>query len=173
MSISASVVRRACKDEASGRFRNRNGAPTNREHTGSNPMRYMILVKATPDTEAGALPEQALIAEMATYHEELAKAGVLLDANGLQPTSQGFRIRYQGGKRAVVDGPFTATNELVAGYTVIQVKTRAEAVEWAKRFPAPTGEKEAEIEVRQLYELEDFGSDSMERFREMPSTTKK
>ena len=137
-------------------------------------MRFMIIVKATDDSEAGMKPEEKLIAAMASYHEELARAGVLLDANGLQPSSNGFRVRYEGGKRVgLVDGPFAETKELVAGYTVIQVKSRAEAVEWAKRFPAPMGEQDAEVEVRQLYELEDFGSDSMDRFRGMPSTTKR
>jgi hypothetical protein len=137
-------------------------------------MRFMIIVRATKDTEAGVRPSEKLIAAMAGYHEELVRVGVLLDANGLQPSSKGFRVRYKGGKRAaLVDGPFAETKELIAGYTVIQVKSRAEAVEWAKRFPAPMGEQDAEIEVRQLYELEDFGSDSMERFRDMPSTTKK
>jgi hypothetical protein len=136
-------------------------------------MRFMIIVKATDDSEAGAKPEEKLMAALASYHEELARAGVLLDANGLQPSSKGFRVRYAGGKRVgLVDGPFTETKELVAGYTVIEVKSRAEAVEWTKRFPAPMGGKDAEIEIRQVYELEDFGGDSMSRFRDLPSTTK-
>jgi hypothetical protein len=130
-------------------------------------MRFMIIVKATRDTEAGAKASDELIADMAAYHEELAKAGVLLDGNGLQPTSKGFRVRHSGGRRTVVDGPFTESKELIAGYTVIEVKTRADAVEWAKRFPSPYGRGvDAEIEVRQLYELEDLGtSDQLERFR--------
>jgi hypothetical protein len=137
-------------------------------------MRFMIIVRATEDSEAGLRPAQSLVAAMASYHEELVRAGVLLDANGLQPSANGFRVQYEGGKRAaVIDGPFAETKELIAGYTVIQVKSRAEAVEWAKRFPAPMGERDAEIEVRPLYELEDFGSDSMERFRDTPSTTQK
>ncbi|HUG23734.1 YciI family protein [Piscinibacter sp.] len=132
-------------------------------------MRFMILVKATPNTEAGVLPEEGLIAAMADYHEQLAKAGVLLDASGLQPSSQGWRIRYQGGHRHVIDGPFTESKELIAGYTVIQVRSREEALEWTRRFPAPMGEREsAEIEVRQLCELDDFGAcDALDRFREM------
>ena len=114
-------------------------------------MRFMIIVRATKDSEAGSTPDEKLVAAMASYHEELVRAGVLLDANGLQPSSKGFRVRYEGGKRlGVVDGPFAETKELIAGYTVIQVKSRAEAVEWAMRFPAHTGEKDAEIEVRQL-----------------------
>ena len=120
-------------------------------------MRFMILVKATRDSEAGKQAPERLFAEMATYHEELAKAGVLLDGSGLQPSSKGWRIRYSGDKRAVLDGPFAETKELVAGYTMIQTKTREEAFEWARRFPNPSLDHgEAEIEVRQLYELEDF-----------------
>jgi hypothetical protein len=100
-------------------------------------MRFMIIVKGNNDTEAGKMPPESLFAEMASYHEELVKAGVLLDASGLQPTSRGFRIKYSSGKRSVIDGPFTESKELIAGYTLIQVKTREEAMEWAKRFPAP------------------------------------
>jgi hypothetical protein len=135
----------------------------------------MILVKATRDTEAGAMPEEKLITDMADYHEQLSKAGVLLDASGLQPSSKGARIKYSGGKRTIVDGPFAETKELVAGYTVIQVKSREEAMEWAKRFPSPHGENaDGEIEIRQLYEIEDFGdSEAMERFREMGVGTEK
>jgi hypothetical protein len=137
-------------------------------------MRFMIMVKATSDTEVGKMPEEKLIAAMAAYHEELAKAGVLLDASGLQPTSKGWRVKYTGGKRAVIDGPFTETKELIAGYTIIQVKSREEALEWTKRFPNPVGEgAEAEIEVRQLFELEDFGpSDAVERFRDIEARKK-
>lgn len=132
-------------------------------------MRFMIIVKATKDSEAGVMPEESLIAEMAKYHEELQKAGVLLDASGLQSSSKGWRIKYSGGKRTVVDGPFTETKDLIAGYTFIHVKSREEALEWTKRFPNPAiGGKDCEIEVRQLFELEDFGpSDAIERFREM------
>ncbi len=122
-------------------------------------MKFMIIVKATPDSEAGRWPEDAekLFQLMATYHEELAKAGVLLDASGLQPSSKGWRIRYEGDKRRVIDGPFAETKELIAGYTIIQVRNREEALEWTRRFPNPIREGEAcEIEVRQLYEMEDF-----------------
>ncbi len=138
-------------------------------------MRFMIIVKATKDTEAGAIPEETLFAAMAKYHEELVKAGALLDASGLQPSSKGWRIKYAGGKRTVVDGPFSEAKELIAGYTLIQVKSKEEAVEWARRFPNPAREgAEAEIEVRQLFELEDFGpSEAVERFREMGVGTKK
>jgi hypothetical protein len=132
-------------------------------------MRFMIVVKATRDSELGVMPEEKLIAEMATFHEELAKAGVLVDASGLQPSSKGWRIRYSGGKRAVTDGPFAETKELIAGYTIIQVKSREEALEWTKRFPNPAiGGKDGEIEVRQFFELEDFGpSKAVDRFREL------
>jgi hypothetical protein len=132
-------------------------------------MRFMIIVKATKDSEAGAMPEEKLIATMAKYHEELVKAGALLDASGLQPSSKGWRIKYSGDKRTFVDGPFAETKELIAGYTLIQAKSRQEAIEWTRRFPNPAGDgKEAEIEVRQLFELEDFGpSEAVERFREM------
>ncbi|HZP94341.1 MAG TPA: YciI family protein [Burkholderiales bacterium] len=138
-------------------------------------MRFMIIVKATKDSEAGVMPEEKLIAEMANYHEELAQAGALLDASGLQASSKGWRIKYSGQKRTFVDGPFAETKELIAGYTIIQAKSRQEAVEWTKRFPNPAGDgKEGEIEVRQLFELEDFGpSDAVERFREMGIGTDK
>ena len=120
-------------------------------------MRFMILVKATRDSEAGKQPSETLFAEMAAYHEALAKAGVLLDGSGLQPSSKGWRIRYSGDKRTIVDGPFAEAKELVAGYTTIQTKTREEALEWARRYPNPAIDRgEAEIEVRQLFELEDF-----------------
>jgi hypothetical protein len=104
---------------------------------------------------------------MADYHEQLAKAGVLLDANGLQPSSKGWRIRYSGGRQTLLDGPFTETKELVAGYTIIQVKSREEALEWARRFPNPH-HQEGEIEIRPMFELEDFGtSEAVDRFREL------
>ncbi|QKO22705.1 YciI family protein [Rhodoferax sp. BAB1] len=124
-------------------------------------MRYMIIVKATPASETGVFPPNMaeLMAVMETFHEELARAGVLLDATGLAPTSQGWRIRYEGGKRQVIDGPFAESKELIAGYTLIQVRSREEALEWTRRFPNPVGEgMAAEIEVRRLYEMEDFAA---------------
>jgi hypothetical protein len=135
----------------------------------------MIIVEANKDSEAGVMPEEKLIGEMASYHEELAKASALLDGSGLQPTSRGWRIKYSGGNRTLIDGPFAETKELIAGYTIIQAKSRQEAIEWSKRFPNPAGDgKEAEIEVRQLFELEDFGpSQAVERFREMEVAKKK
>jgi hypothetical protein len=138
-------------------------------------MRFMIIVKATKESEAGVMPEEKLIAAMATFHEELAKSGALLDASGLQPSSKGWRVKYSGGKTSVIDGPFTETKELIAGYTIIQVKSRAEALELTKRFPNPAiGGKDGEIEVRQFFELEDFGpSEAVDRFREMNIGNKK
>jgi hypothetical protein len=139
-------------------------------------MRFMIVVKATKDSEAGKFPpeKERMFAAMTTYHEELAKAGLLLDASGLQPSSKGWRVKYTGGKRTVIDGPFTEAKELIAGYTIIQAKSRDEALEWTKRFPNPVGEgAEAEIEVRQLYELDDLGaSDAIERFRKLVARKK-
>jgi len=130
-------------------------------------MRFMIIVKASKDSERGLMPSEDLLATMADYHQELAKAGVLLDANGLHPTSRGWRIKYRGAKRSIIDGPFAETKELIAGYTIIQVKSREEALEWARRFPNPH-EEDGEIEIRQLFELEDFTQgEAIERFREM------
>ena len=132
-------------------------------------MRFMIIVKATKDSEKGVMPTEKLIGEMQKYHEELQKAGVLLDASGLKPSSTGWRVKYSGTKRTVIDGPFTESKELIAGYTIIQVKSREEAMEWARRYPNPSIDGgAAEIEVRQFFELEDFSpSESIERFREM------
>ena len=132
-------------------------------------MRFMIIVKATAASEAGQMPDEPLLAAMAEYHEQLAKAGVLLDGSGLQATSKGWRIKYSGERRTVIDGPFTETKELVAGYTLIQVRSRDEALEWTRRFPNPAGAGlDAEIEVRQMFELDDFTpGEAMDRFREM------
>ncbi len=132
-------------------------------------MRFMMIVKANKDTEAGVMPDEKLIGAMTKYNEELQKAGVLLDLTGLQPSSKGARIKFSGGKRTVVNGPFTDAKDLIAGYWLIQVKSREEAIEWAKRAPAPHGEgKEGEIEIRQLLELEDFGeSKAIDRAREL------
>jgi len=121
-------------------------------------MKFMILVKATTDSETGVMPTDALISEMADFHEEMAKAGVLVDGAGLKRSAEGWRIKYsKGGKRAVVDGPFTETKELVAGYTIIDVKSREEALAWTKRYPNPSIDGgECEIEVRPFFSLEDF-----------------
>jgi hypothetical protein len=130
-------------------------------------MRFMIIVKATPESEAGVMPEEPLMAAMAEYHEQLAKAGVLLDAHGLQPSAKGWRVVYdkQGGRR-IVDGPFAETKELIAGYTLIQVRSREEALEWSRRFPSPFPGCECHVELRQLFELEDFGQgDAADRLK--------
>ena len=132
-------------------------------------MRFMIVVKATKESEAGVMPDEQMLTDMAKYHEELQKAGVLLDASGLQASAKGWRIKYSGQKRTLVDGPFAEAKELIAGYTMIQVKSKDEAMEWARRFPNPALDgTEGEIEVRQLFELDDFGpSEAVDRFRKM------
>jgi hypothetical protein len=119
-------------------------------------MRFMVMVKATKDSEAGTMPSEELLGAMAKFNEEMVKAGVMLDGNGLHPSSKGARVRFAGAKRAVIDGPFAETKELVAGYWILQCKSLAEAVEWIKRCPNPH-EEDSEIEIRQLFELEDFG----------------
>ena len=130
-------------------------------------MRFMVLVKANEDSEAGVMPSEHMLAEMQKFNEELVKAGVMVGGDGLHPSSNAARIKFSGDERTVVDGPFTETKELIAGYTLIQVKTREEAMEWTRRFPDPHVH-DGEIEVRQLYELEDLGpSPSIERFREI------
>jgi hypothetical protein len=121
-------------------------------------MRFMVLVKATRDSEAGVLPDQKLFTEMGKFNEELVKAGVLLAAEGLHPSSKGARVRFSGGKRTVIDGPFTETKELIAGFWLWQVKSKEEAIEWVRRCPNPTG-AEGEIEIRQVFEPEDFGAE--------------
>ena len=137
-------------------------------------MRFMVIVKATKDSEAGQMPTEEGLAAMAKFNEDLVKAGVMLDGNGLQPSSKGARIRFAKSKlgdttnkRTVIDGPFAETKELVAGYWLIQVKSKAEAIEWMKRCPSPHDE-ECEIEIRQVFELEDFGaSDAVEHHRRL------
>lgn len=120
-------------------------------------MRFMMMVRATADSEAGIMPGEDLIAAMTKYNEEMAKAGVLLDLAGLQPSSKGARIKFSGNERSVIDGPFAETKELIAGYWMIKVNSKEQAIEWAKRCPAPHGEgAEGEIELRQVFELDDF-----------------
>src|SRR5207244_4381081 len=127
-------------------------------------MRFMMIVKANKDSEAGKMPSEELLSAMGKYNEELAKAGALLDLSGLQPSSKGARVRFSGGKPSVTDGPFAETKELVAGYWLIKVKSKEEAVDWAKRVPF----KEGEVELRQLFELEDFEpSAAVDRAREL------
>lgn len=119
-------------------------------------MRVMVMIKATKDTEAGVMPSQELLTQMGNYNEELVKAGVMLAGEGLHPTSRGARVKFSGAKRSVIDGPFAETKELIAGYWLWQVNSLEEAIEWVKRCPNPTGE-ESEIEIRPLFEAEDFG----------------
>jgi hypothetical protein len=125
----------------------------------------MVMVKATEESEAGAMPSQELLAEMGKFNEELVRAGVLLAADGLQPSSKGARVRFSGDKRTVIDGPFAETKELIAGYWIWQVKSKDEAIEWAKRIPNPTGEQ-GEVEIRQVFEADDFGPELTPELRE-------
>jgi hypothetical protein len=123
-------------------------------------MRVMVFIKANQDTEAGVMPSEQLLTEMGKFNEELVKAGVMLDGEGLHPSSKGKRVRFSGGKKTVIDGPFTEAKELVAGYWLWQVKSIEEAVEWAKRMPDPLEPgAEAEVEIRPVFEAEDFGAE--------------
>lgn len=128
-------------------------------------MRFMVIVKATKDSEAGVLPSEKLLAEMGKFNEELVKAGVLLAGEGLQPSSKGARVRFAGKKRTVMDGPFAETKELIAGFWLWQVKSLEEAIEWVKRCPNPF-EGESEIEIRQVFEADDFGAEFTPELRE-------
>ena len=129
-------------------------------------MRFMVIVKATKDSEAGKMPSEELLSAMAKFNEEMVKAGVMLDGNGLQPSSKGARVRFSGDKRRVIDGPFAETKELVAGYWILQCKSLAETIEWIKRWPALDGDGEVEIEIRQVFEAEDFGAEFTPELRE-------
>jgi hypothetical protein len=126
----------------------------------------MILVKADKNSEAGVLPDEKLLTEMGKFNEELVKAGVMLAGEGLQPSSKGARVKFSGSKRTVIDGPFAETKELIAGYWLWQVKSKEEAVEWVKRCPNPFPGTESEIEIRQLFEAEDFGAEFTPELRE-------
>jgi len=128
-------------------------------------MRFMIIVKASKDSEAGVMPSEKLLAEMGKFNEELAHAGVLLAADGLHPTSKGARVKFSGNTRTVVDGPFTETKDLIAGFWLWNVKSKAEAIEWVKRCPNPHNE-DSEIEIRQVFEAEDFGAEFTPELRE-------
>jgi hypothetical protein len=129
-------------------------------------MRFMVMVKATKNSEAGVLPSRDLLAEMGRFNEELLKAGIMLAGEGLRPSSEGARVRFGGGKRTVIDGPFTETNELVAGFWLWQCKSKQEALEWVKRCPDPMPGEESEIEIRPLYEAADFGAEFTPELRE-------
>ena len=128
-------------------------------------MRFMILVKATKDSEAGTMPDPKMLEAMGKFNEELVKAGVMLAGEGLQPSSKGARVRFSGSKRTVIDGPFAETKELVAGFWLLQVKSKEEAIEWVKRCPNPML-VDSEIEIRQVFEAEDFGADFTPELRE-------
>jgi hypothetical protein len=128
-------------------------------------MRFMIIVKASKDSEAGVMPSQKLLADMGKFNEELANAGVLLAGEGLHPSSKGARVKFSGTKRTVTDGPFAETKELIAGFWLWQVKSKEEAIEWVKRCPNPHNE-DSEIEIRQLFEAEDFGAEFTPELRE-------
>ncbi|MFZ5876946.1 MAG: YciI family protein [Nitrospirota bacterium] len=141
-------------------------------------MRFMVIVKASKDSEAGVMPSEKLLAEMGKFNEELAKAGVLLAGEGLQPSSKGARVRFSGTKRTVIDGPFPETKELIAGFWLWKVKSKQEAIEWLKRCPNPHNE-DSEVEIRQVFEAEDFGEEftpelraQEERVREMAKNKK-
>jgi hypothetical protein len=129
-------------------------------------MRFMVMVKATPNSEAGAMPSEELLTAMGAFNEELVKAGVMLAGEGLQPSSKGARVKFAGGKRTVIDGPFTETKELVAGFWLWQCKSKEEAIEWVKRCPDPMPGEEAVIEIRQLFEADDFGDEFTPELRE-------
>jgi len=131
-------------------------------------MRFMVIVKANKDTEAGVMPGEQLLADMGKYNEELVKAGIMQAGEGLQASSKGARVYFSGDKRKVVDGPFTETKELVAGYWIWKCKNLAEAVDWAKRCPNPTG-AESQLEIRQVFEAEDFGPEFTPELREQES----
>jgi hypothetical protein len=128
-------------------------------------MKFMIIVKATPESEAGDMPSEQLLADMGKYNEELVKAGVMLAGEGLHPSSNGVRVRFSGSKRTVIDGPFAETKELIAGFWLFQVKSREEAIEWVKRCPNPMV-SDSEIEIRQVFEADDFGAEFTPELRE-------
>ena len=129
-------------------------------------MRFMIIVKATKDSEAGVMPSEELLAAMGKYNEELANAGVMVAGEGLHPSSKGARVRFSGDQRTVIDGPFAETKELVAGFWIFNVKSKEEAIEWVKKAPNPMPGTESEIEIRQIFEAEDFGEEFTPELRE-------
>jgi hypothetical protein len=136
-------------------------------------MRFMVMVRANRQYEAGMLPDEKLMADMGRFNEELVKAGVMLAGEGLQPSAKGARVRFSGDKRTVVDGPFAETKELIAGYWLWQVESREEAIEWAKRSPNPFPGQESEIEIRQLFEAEDFGEEFTPELRAQEARLRK
>jgi hypothetical protein len=133
-------------------------------------MRFMILIKADKSSEAGAMPSEQLLTDMGKFNEELVNAGIMLAGEGLHPSSKGARVRFSGSKRTVIDGPFAETKELVAGFWLWQVKSKAEAIEWVKRIPNPMPGTETEVEIRQVFEAEDFGAELTPELREQEAT---
>ena len=129
-------------------------------------MRFMIIIKASQDSEAGVMPTEELLTAMGNYNEELVKAGIMIEGEGLHPSSKGARVRFSGDKRTVIDGPFAETKELIAGYWIWQVKSKQEAIDWVKRCPNPMPGTDAEIEIRQVFEAEDFGAEFTPELRE-------
>jgi hypothetical protein len=129
-------------------------------------MRFMVLIKATKESEAGVMPDEKLLTDMGKFNEELVKAGVMLGGEGLHPSSKGARVKFQGSKRTVIDGPFAETKELIAGYWLWECQSKEEAIEWVKRCPNPMPDTEAEIEIRQVFEASDFGAEFTPELRE-------
>ncbi len=129
-------------------------------------MRFMVLIKATKDSEAGIMPDEKLLSDMGKFNEELVKAGIMLDGEGLHPSSKGARVKFSGDKRTVVDGPFPETKELIAGFWIWRVKSKQEAIEWVKKCPNPMPNVESEIEIRQIFEAEDFGTEFTPELRD-------
>jgi hypothetical protein len=129
-------------------------------------MRFMILIKADKDSEAGVMPDERLLTEMGQFNEELVKAGIMLAGEGLHPSSKGARVRFSGAKRTVIDGPFAETKELIAGFWLWQVKSKEEAIEWVKRIPNPMPRTESEVEIRQVFEIDDFGEAATPELRD-------
>ena len=136
-------------------------------------MRFMVIVKATKNSEAGTMPSEKLLADMGKFNEELVKAGVMLAGEGLQPSSKGARVKFSGTKRTVIDGPFAETKELIAGYWMWRVKSKQEAIDWVKRCPDPIPGEEAEIEIRQVFEAEDFGEEFTPELRAQEERVRK
>jgi hypothetical protein len=133
----------------------------------------MVIVKATKNSEAGVMPSEKLLADMGKFNEELVKAGIMLAGEGLHPSSKGARVKFAGGKRTVIDGPFAETKELIAGYWLWQVKSKQEAIDWVKRCPDPMPGEEAEIEIRQVFEADDFGAEFTPELREQEERVRK
>lgn len=134
-------------------------------------MRFMVIVRATPQSESGMLPDEKLLADMGAYNEELAKAGVMLGGEGLQPSSKGARVRFSGTKRTVIDGPFPETKELIAGYWIFKTRSLQECIDWVKRSPNPFPGLESDIEIRQIFEAEDFGAEFTPELRAQEERT--